>query len=143
MHWGWRSSCGGVDLLARLVDRSLVVAISSTHGIRYRMLESVTAYCLERLHEAGEFQNTRHRHARYYLDLADRDHRRLRTSRPLAPGWAAPGRRARTVDWRLLQVVRTRPDRPTDRRLRDRSGVPRAGQAVGHRARLQARGAVR
>ncbi|MFI9594241.1 BTAD domain-containing putative transcriptional regulator [Nonomuraea sp. NPDC052265] len=58
-----------LDVLARLVDRSLVVV---SRGPRYRLLESVTAYCLERLREAGEHDLLRERHARHYTDLAAR-----------------------------------------------------------------------
>ncbi|WP_026361355.1 BTAD domain-containing putative transcriptional regulator [Amycolatopsis nigrescens] len=61
-----------LDLLARLVDRSLVVSRQSGAGEpRYRLLESVTEYCLERVHEAGEFDRLRLRHSRYYLALAE------------------------------------------------------------------------
>jgi predicted ATPase/DNA-binding SARP family transcriptional activator len=63
-----------LDLLARLVDRSLVVI---TDGPRYRLLESVAAYCLDRVHEAGEFERLRQRHADYYTDLAERAERQL------------------------------------------------------------------
>ncbi|WP_312024750.1 BTAD domain-containing putative transcriptional regulator [Nonomuraea sp. WAC 01424] len=58
-----------LDVLARLVDRSLVVV---ARGPRYRLLESVTAYCLERLREAGEHDLLRERHAHYYTELAAR-----------------------------------------------------------------------
>ncbi|MFI7146322.1 AfsR/SARP family transcriptional regulator [Nonomuraea sp. NPDC050022] len=58
-----------LDLLARLVDRSLVVR---TSGGRYRLLESVAAYCLERLSEAGETEAVRLRHAHHHADLAER-----------------------------------------------------------------------
>ncbi|MEV0144199.1 MULTISPECIES: BTAD domain-containing putative transcriptional regulator [unclassified Nonomuraea] len=66
--------CGepGLDVLgplARLVDRSLVVR--SADG-RYRLLESVAAYCLDRLAEAGELDAVRLRHARHYAELAER-----------------------------------------------------------------------
>ncbi|WP_310708702.1 BTAD domain-containing putative transcriptional regulator [Nonomuraea sp. 3-1Str] len=66
--------CGepGLDVLgplARLVDRSLVVR--SADG-RYRLLESVAAYCLDRLGEAGELDAVRLRHARHYAELAER-----------------------------------------------------------------------
>jgi predicted ATPase/DNA-binding SARP family transcriptional activator len=53
-------------LLLALVDKSLVVA----SGGRYRLLESVAVYSLERLTEAGEETAVRHRHAAYYLALA-------------------------------------------------------------------------
>ncbi|MEV0230038.1 BTAD domain-containing putative transcriptional regulator [Nonomuraea sp. NPDC050786] len=58
-----------LDTLARLVDRSLVVRVP---GPRFRLLESVTAYCVERLREAGEHDAVRERHARYYTALAER-----------------------------------------------------------------------
>ncbi|MET7461466.1 BTAD domain-containing putative transcriptional regulator [Nonomuraea sp. NPDC005501] len=72
----------GVDVLdavARLVDRSLVVV---TPGPRYRLLESVSAYCAERLAEAGELDAIRERHARHYTELAVRAE--LRGPRQLA-----------------------------------------------------------
>ncbi|WP_084960037.1 BTAD domain-containing putative transcriptional regulator [Thermoactinospora rubra] len=58
-----------LDLLARLVDRSLVVMVS---GGRYRLLESVAAYCVERLAEAGELEEVRRRHLTYFTALAER-----------------------------------------------------------------------
>ncbi|MFD0687672.1 BTAD domain-containing putative transcriptional regulator [Actinomadura fibrosa] len=67
--------CGAdPGVLARLVDRSLVVVTGSAspQGPRYRLLESVAAYCAERLREAGEDAETRRRHARYYAALAER-----------------------------------------------------------------------
>ncbi|HET9139116.1 BTAD domain-containing putative transcriptional regulator [Actinophytocola sp.] len=57
-----------LDLVARLVDRSLVVLAD---GPRYRLLESVGAYCLERLAEAGELDEVRDRHLEYYAGLAE------------------------------------------------------------------------
>lgn len=61
-----------LDLLARLVDRSLVVPVHTGDGPRYRLLESVAAYCLDRLHEQGQFDGARQAHHRYYLELAER-----------------------------------------------------------------------
>ncbi|MFE3170912.1 BTAD domain-containing putative transcriptional regulator [Amycolatopsis sp. NPDC059235] len=56
-----------LGLLAKLVDRSLVVPANNA---RYRLLESVAVYGLERLREAGEVEKTRRRHAEYYVQLA-------------------------------------------------------------------------
>nr|PZN40809.1 MAG: AfsR family transcriptional regulator [Actinomycetota bacterium] len=56
-----------LDLLAGLVDRSLVVR---GDGPRFRLLESVAAYCLDRLRESGEEAAVRRRHAEHYLALA-------------------------------------------------------------------------
>jgi predicted ATPase len=57
-----------LDLLTGLVDRSLVVRREG----RYRLLESVAAFCLDRLREAGEEDAVRRRHADHFLDLAER-----------------------------------------------------------------------
>lgn len=68
-----------LDLLARLVDRSLVVATETpAGGRRYRLLESVAAYCLERLQEAGEHETLRRRHNEHYLALAEQADPELR-----------------------------------------------------------------
>ncbi|SDH12805.1 BTAD domain-containing putative transcriptional regulator [Nonomuraea jiangxiensis] len=64
-----------LDLLAGLVDRSLVVR---GDGPRFRLLESVSAYCLDRLRESGEEAVLRRRHADHYLALAERAEPRLR-----------------------------------------------------------------
>src|SRR6266542_4150415 len=71
-------------LLVRLVDRSLVVMSSDGGGTRYRLLESVTDYCLERLDEAGERDRVRQRHDGYYTELAERaaTHLHGRAQRP-------------------------------------------------------------
>ncbi|MCP3822797.1 winged helix-turn-helix domain-containing protein [Streptomyces sp. A3M-1-3] len=67
-----------LSLLARLVDRSLVVVTESPHGPRYRLLESVALYCLERLREAEEFAPVRLAHQRYYTALAEEAEPHLR-----------------------------------------------------------------
>ncbi|PZG17295.1 AfsR/SARP family transcriptional regulator [Nonomuraea aridisoli] len=61
-----------LDLLARLVDRSLVVVADAPTGMRYRLLESVSAYCLARMTDAGELDRVRLAHLRHYLELAER-----------------------------------------------------------------------
>ena len=60
-----------LDLLARLVDRSLVVV--DPHGTqhRYRLLETLREYALEQLAAAGEAEQLQRRHAAYYLTLAE------------------------------------------------------------------------
>jgi predicted ATPase/DNA-binding SARP family transcriptional activator len=65
------------DVLARLVDRSLVARLDTTAGSRYRLLESVRAYCLDRLREAGEHEQTRDRYVQYYDALAQHSEPRL------------------------------------------------------------------
>ncbi|WP_327354238.1 BTAD domain-containing putative transcriptional regulator [Streptomyces sp. NBC_01304] len=61
-----------LDTVTRLVDRSLLVAAPGPDGVRYRMLESIAAYSLERLAEAGEAEAARRRHALHYAELAER-----------------------------------------------------------------------
>jgi predicted ATPase len=61
--------CGDVaDVLARLVEKSLVVA---GEGWRYSLLETVRMYARERLDEAGERAALAERHARWALALAE------------------------------------------------------------------------
>ncbi|WP_436762889.1 BTAD domain-containing putative transcriptional regulator [Streptosporangium sp. V21-05] len=65
------------DLVARLVNRSLVVMVDGADGPRYRLLESVAAYCVERLQRSGEYERVRLRHLRHYTGLAERAAPRL------------------------------------------------------------------
>ncbi|MCX5435727.1 BTAD domain-containing putative transcriptional regulator [Streptomyces sp. NBC_00063] len=69
-----------LDLVTRLVDRSLVVVVTGPGGAgpRYRLLESVAAYAEERLRETDELAAVRHRHLRHYAELAERAEPRLR-----------------------------------------------------------------
>ncbi|WP_329544249.1 AAA family ATPase [Streptomyces sp. NBC_01356] len=67
-----------LDLVTRLVDRSFVVVVQGPTGPRYRLLESVAAYAMERLHEMQDLTAVRDRHLRHYLALAERAESRLR-----------------------------------------------------------------
>jgi predicted ATPase/class 3 adenylate cyclase len=58
-----------LDLLAQLVGKSLVVM--EPGGARYRMLETVRAYAIEKLAEAGDEAATRARHVVHVLALAE------------------------------------------------------------------------
>ena len=66
-----------LDVLSRLVDRSLVVR----EGERYRLLESVAAYCLERLAESGELEDARRRFIAFHVREAERKDPLLRGAR--------------------------------------------------------------
>ncbi|MGH7727743.1 MAG: ATP-binding protein [Vulcanimicrobiaceae bacterium] len=57
------------DLLASLVDKSLVLAEPDGDSLRYRMLESTRAYARERLATAGEDQSRAARHLHHLRDL--------------------------------------------------------------------------
>src|SRR5690606_17846205 len=68
-----------LDPLSRLVDKSFVVFGDG----RYRMLETIRAYAAERLAEAGELEEVRRAHARYFTELAEAAEPGLRTGTQL------------------------------------------------------------
>lgn len=59
-----------LDQLGLLVDKSLVVADDVRGGMRYRLLETVRQYALEKLGESGEADEVRTRHRDYYTTTA-------------------------------------------------------------------------
>ncbi|MFL6206454.1 MAG: ATP-binding protein [Acidimicrobiales bacterium] len=68
-----------LDDLASLVHRSLVTVVPTPGGAnRYRLLETVRLYALDRLAEAGELSTIRDRHASWVRSLLVTDN----------PGWA-------------------------------------------------------
>jgi predicted ATPase/class 3 adenylate cyclase len=74
-----------LDLLTYLVDKSLVVAEGLNGDIRYRLLETIRQYGLERLQESGEVAAVRGRHLDWYLGLAERAEPELQG--PDQKGW--------------------------------------------------------
>ncbi|QFG23476.1 BTAD domain-containing putative transcriptional regulator [Actinomadura sp. WMMB 499] len=60
-----------MDVIVRLVDRSLVMAADGPGGVRYRLLESVAAFALDRLADAGERDDVQARHDDYYARVAE------------------------------------------------------------------------
>ena len=58
------------DLLAKLVEKSLVVAEKTAAGTRYRQLETVRQFGSEKLHLAGEAGQLSAAHAAYFLAFA-------------------------------------------------------------------------
>ena len=70
------------DMLARLVDKSLVaVAESAGSRTRYRLLETVREYADEMLAAAGELDAARDRHFRHFSSIGPEPQ----------PGWPSPG----------------------------------------------------
>jgi predicted ATPase/DNA-binding winged helix-turn-helix (wHTH) protein len=61
-----------VGRIADLVAKSLVSVESGSAGPRYRLLETMRLYALEKLGESGEFQTLARRHAEYYRVLMGR-----------------------------------------------------------------------
>lgn len=64
-----------IDLVAELVDKSIVTADRTAGGTRYRLLETLRQYGEERLDDIGEAAAIRSAHLLYYADLAGRLHR--------------------------------------------------------------------
>src|SRR5205085_1027618 len=62
---------GDLDLLGRLVDKSLIVVDEHGGSARYRLLDTVRHYARERLAAAGETIGLARRHRAYYLQLAE------------------------------------------------------------------------
>jgi predicted ATPase/DNA-binding CsgD family transcriptional regulator len=109
------------DGLAHLAEQSLLIVMPTATGTRYRALETIRQYGLERLTEAGDLDETRVRHLRWSLTAAstlerdgevDRARWRARFDHLVddvrgALGWAAeqPGHR---VDAYELAVVLAR-----------------------------------
>ncbi len=60
-----------LDVLASLVDKSLVQVAAREDGIRYRMLETVRQYARDRLSENGQSVAVRTRHRDAFLALAE------------------------------------------------------------------------
>ena len=58
-----------IDLLDSLVDKSLLIAVASDDGTRFRMLETIRQYAEEKLAETDDGADTRRRHAQYYRNL--------------------------------------------------------------------------
>ena len=61
-----------LDLLASLVDKSLVVAETTSGAqVRYRLLETIREYAVEKLKETGEAARLRDRHLDLFLTRAE------------------------------------------------------------------------
>jgi non-specific serine/threonine protein kinase len=68
-----------LDLLSRLVDKSMVMTEVGAEGVlRYRMLEPARQYGRERLEASGEAEPIQRRHAARFLELAEEAEPELR-----------------------------------------------------------------
>ncbi len=59
-----------IDLLDRLIEKSLLMTIDAVAGTRYFMLETIRDHSCSKLEEAGEGPRLTEAHARYFLDFA-------------------------------------------------------------------------
>jgi predicted ATPase/DNA-binding CsgD family transcriptional regulator len=62
-----------LDLIASLVDKSILTMERTSGRGRYRLLETLRLFGAERLREAGEEQELQRRHAAWYYALVTRD----------------------------------------------------------------------
>ncbi|MBI5651877.1 MAG: hypothetical protein HZC40_15785 [Chloroflexi bacterium] len=71
---------GILDVLSRLVDKSLVIAETRDGATRYRMLETIRQYAREELAQAesGERANVQNRHLEFFVKLAEEAEPKLR-----------------------------------------------------------------
>jgi predicted ATPase/DNA-binding SARP family transcriptional activator len=60
-----------LDLLSRLVNKSLVLVETTDAASRYRRLETIRQFARERLIESGELKSIRTRHLKYFLRLSE------------------------------------------------------------------------
>ena len=103
-----------LDLLAQLIDKSLVMVEEQeayppqarSRETRYRLLEFIRQYGLERLADDGEVEAVRQRHAIFYRDLVEVAEPHL--AQPQRRGWWSRLERdhdniRRALEWALAQ----------------------------------------
>ncbi len=66
-----------LDLLGQLANKSLLVVNEKKGVIRYRLLETIRQYAVEKLKDAFEHVVTRDKHLNYFLDYAQKNEKEL------------------------------------------------------------------
>jgi predicted ATPase/class 3 adenylate cyclase len=74
---------GVLDLLTRLVDKSLVVMEETAGEIRYHRLETIRQYSREKFFETDEVQAVRDRHLDYFVRFAELVDKKLKSKEQL------------------------------------------------------------
>ena len=59
-----------LDALGRLLDKSMMLTVADTAGVRYRLLETLRQFAADRLAEAPDVTDVYDRHADYWRDRA-------------------------------------------------------------------------
>jgi non-specific serine/threonine protein kinase len=81
-----------LDTLSHLVDKSLIMAEKAGRGegahpsgesIRYRLLETIRQYALEKLIESGEVDESKNRHLKYFIKWTETAEPHLSGAEPL------------------------------------------------------------
>jgi predicted ATPase/DNA-binding NarL/FixJ family response regulator len=100
-----------IDLLSQLVGKSLVLYNPAANPPRYRLLEPIRRYAMERAQEAGELPGLRMRHLEWFTVLAEQNEDRLLTSEQgeaLARLAAEYDNMRAALSWALETVPETR-----------------------------------
>ena len=61
-----------LDLVSRLVDKSLIILVGAGNDARYHMLETTRQYAREKLFESGGSEILHNQHLAYFLELAEK-----------------------------------------------------------------------
>jgi predicted ATPase/DNA-binding SARP family transcriptional activator len=98
-----------IELLGRLVDKSLIAVDAAGDEIRYRLLETIRLFASARLEERGDARAVADRHATHYLNLASHGNELLKGS---DQGMWQRRFRQSTPDFRvaLERAIEHRPD---------------------------------
>jgi predicted ATPase/DNA-binding SARP family transcriptional activator len=94
-----------LDVLSRLVDKSLVIASGTGGEARFGQLQTLWQYARERLGKSGEADAVRARHGAYYRQMAEQAHQSLRGA--TGPLWrdrlvAESGNLRAALDWYIV-----------------------------------------
>lgn len=73
-----------LDVLTRLIDKSLIHTTVAAGVMRYSMLETIRQYAQEKLQASPDWHRVHDGHLDYFLDLAERAEPQLRTSQSLS-----------------------------------------------------------
>jgi predicted ATPase/class 3 adenylate cyclase/DNA-binding CsgD family transcriptional regulator len=102
-----------MEHLSQLIDKSLVVAENASGAMRYRLLETMRQYALEKLGESGDADAVRDRHRDHYIERA------------AALVSLMPGGHQRLTDWADVELdnlraayIRSRENGDTGKALR-------------------------
>ncbi|WP_073361151.1 protein kinase domain-containing protein, partial [Rhodococcus jostii] len=68
------------DLISSLVEKSVISTVQSGSTVRYKLLESINAYAVEKLAEQGQEDTWHRNHRDYFLRLAERSEGQSRGS---------------------------------------------------------------
>ena len=81
--WEGKDGVDVLDLLTRLVDKSLVVMEETTGEIRYHRLETIRQYSREKFFETDEVEPIRDRHLAYFIQFAELADEKLKSGEQL------------------------------------------------------------